>query len=151
MAVKINMADLGAWVNENKARQLAVIKASTQELARRANLEKGHGGRMPRDTGTLRGSFVNSQNSAKLGIDGDAAIYTLAAVSDIGQSDYESLQFGWTVEYARRVNSGFTGEDSLGRIYNQTGAFFIEFGTDSWKQIVAEQAAKAEAIVRSRS
>lgn len=145
------MADAGAWVNEKKTRQRAVLQGSVQELARRANLQRADGGRMPRDTGTLRGSFVNSQNGAKLGKDGDAVIYTLAAVADIGQSDFETIQFGWTVEYARRVNSGFIGEDSLGRTFNQTGAFYIEFATDSWQTIVAEQAAKAEASVRSRA
>ena len=40
------------------------------------------------------------------------------------------------VEYARRINSGFTGRDSLGRYYDQPGQHMIE-------QVIAEMPAIA--------
>lgn len=37
-------------------------------------------------------------------------------------------RFGTNVEYARRVEFGFVGRDSLGREYNQKGQFFFTRG-----------------------
>lgn len=146
---KLRMADMGAWVNEKKSRQRAVLLGSIQELTRLTNLTRAKGGRMPVVTGTLRGSFVNSANGAEMGT-ADPAIYGLMSAQAIGDGDFETVTFGWTAIYALRVNSGFFGEDSLGRTYNQNGAHYVEFGTDQWKRIVAKEAAKAEASVRSR-
>lgn len=45
------------------------------------------------------------------------------------------------VEYAARINFGFTGKDSLGREYNQRGAHMVE-------QVIAEGPAIAEKVIR---
>jgi hypothetical protein len=38
----------------------------------------------------------------------------------------DTMEFAWTVPYARRVNSGFTGTDSLGRTFDVPGRFFVD-------------------------
>ena len=40
--------------------------------------------------------------------------------------------------YARRIEYGFVGEDSLGREYNQKGRFFVRKNIKRAKQIVSQ-------------
>jgi hypothetical protein len=44
--------------------------------------------------------------------------------------------------YAPRQNYGFVGTDSLGRTYNQSGAFFVEGAGAKWEQFVKEAEAE---------
>lgn len=44
--------------------------------------------------------------------------------------------------YGRRLEYGFTGEDKLGRHYNQPGRGFVGLTVTEWTQIVAQQAAR---------
>lgn len=47
---------------------------------------------------------------------------------------------GYQARYARRVNSGLVGADSLGRVYNQSGAHFVEGAVKKWPRIVRQAA-----------
>jgi hypothetical protein len=60
----------------------------------------------------------------------------------------DTATFTYTAAYARRVNSGFTGQDSLGRTYNQQGAHFVENAVDQWPALVAASVAKAKAAIK---
>lgn len=48
------------------------------------------------------------------------------------ESPYE-LQVGSDLPHARRRNWGFVGADSLGRVYNDAGAYFMEHGLEASK------------------
>lgn len=57
---------------------------------------------------------------------------------EVGSTAY----IGYQANYARRINYGFVGEDSLGRNYNQAGRGFVERAAAKWPTIVAEAAAR---------
>jgi|TARA_R100000479_G_scaffold176487_1_gene131342 hypothetical protein len=54
----------------------------------------------------------------------------------------ETLYIGFQAKYAARQNYGFTGEDSLGRTYNQSGFAFVEKAVAKWPFIVSNAARK---------
>ena len=137
-----SFANLDAWARQTEARMNAVIKGSTQEVARIAQTPKAKGGRMPVDTGMLRNSFQSSLNGSTSLSGGDS--YVMVAAS---MKAGDVAQFGWTAAYARRINYGFVGEDSLGRSYNQQGAHFLEGAAMQWPSIVAGEVTKAQAAV----
>ena len=59
----------------------------------------------------------------------------------LGMSGDETIYLGWQANYARRQNFGFTGEDALGRTYNQSGLGFLEAAVAKWPSIVKDAAA----------
>jgi hypothetical protein len=54
----------------------------------------------------------------------------------------ETMRFAWTEPHARRVNSGFTGTDSLGRTYNVPGRFFVDKNAAKFPEFVRKRAAE---------
>jgi hypothetical protein len=54
----------------------------------------------------------------------------------------DTIYLGWQAAYSRRLNYGFVGADSLGRVYNQSGYGFAEATAAKWPSIVARNAAK---------
>ena len=54
----------------------------------------------------------------------------------------DTMEFAWTMPYARRVNSGFTGTDSLGRTYDVPGRFFVDFNAAKFPEFVRKRAAE---------
>lgn len=94
-------------------------------------------GRIP----TVSTDLVNSlavQTNGVLGGKGEHSYVT--AIGGMGLGD--TLRFGWTMDYSARVHSGFTGADSLGRVYNQQGWHWITPHAQRWPQIVARNAMK---------
>jgi len=61
----------------------------------------------PVDTGLLRDSMLLSQPVASLKMN-------------------DRIQITYTTDYARRMEMGFTGYDSLGRYYDQAGRWWIK-------------------------
>lgn len=140
-----SFSNLDAWARATQERMNAVVRGSTQEVARIAQTPRAKGGRMPVDTGTLRNSFMSSLNGST-GLTGPESFVMIAAQMEAG----DVAEFGWggaAKEYARRVNYGFSGQDKLGRTYNQQGAHFLEGATMQWPAIVAAEVAKAKAAV----
>lgn len=77
------------------------------------------------DTGFLRGSYFASINEPPEGegsIGRDSSAINAVAF-DLKPGD--TYYMGNTAVYARRVEYGFVGKDSLGRSYNQQGAYTI--------------------------
>lgn len=126
-----------AFRDKTKAQMRAALSASVQDVISEAQRPEAQGGRMPVDTGFLRGSLVSELNGAKIAEGADS--YTLAA-AQIEPGDV--ARFGWTAEYARRMELGFVGTDSKGRTYNQSGRHFVEGAAAQWPAIVERNAAR---------
>ena len=140
--VQYTFATLDAWTKKTQRRIDAVLKDATQSVVAVAQTSKGHGGRMPVITNTLRGSLESSIAGGASG-EGEKSHILVAPLMKGG----DLATFTWTAEYARRVNNGFTGADSLGRNYSQVGAHFVEGAVDQWPAIVRASIAKAKARV----
>ena len=140
--VQYTFATLDAWTKKTQRRIDAVLKDATQSVVAVAQTSKGHGGRMPVITNTLRGSLESSIAGGASG-EGESSHILVAPLMKGG----DLATFTWTAEYARRVNNGFTGADSLGRNYSQVGAHFVEGAVDQWPAIVRASTAEAKARV----
>jgi hypothetical protein len=58
-----------------------------------------------------------------------------------------TVYLGFSAIYARRLEYGFVGEDSLGRAYNQSGYRVVGRAAQNWGWIVAEAVSRAKAAV----
>lgn len=135
-------SQLDEWSRATQARMDAIVKGSTQEICRIAQTPVTKGGRLPFDLGNLMNSFQSSLNGGTA-LEGAASYVAIAASMEAG----DVAEFGWGAEYARRLEYGFTGQDSLGRTYNQQGRHFLSGAMLEWPTVVAEQVAKAKAAV----
>ena len=141
--VKYTFATLDAWTKKTEKRIDAVLKDATQSVVAVAQVSRDNGGRMPVITNNLRNSLQSSIAGGAFA-EGEASHILVAPQMKGG----DLATFTWTAEYARRINSGFTGADSLGRNYSQVGAHFVEGAVDQWPAIVRASIAKAKARVR---
>lgn len=135
-------ASLDAWARATQQRMDAVVKGSTQEICSIAQTPSTKGGRLPFDLGNLRNSFQSSLNGSPA-LEGAESFVAIAAAMEAG----DVAEFGWSAEYARRLEYGFTGQDKLGRTYNQQGRHFLSGAMLEWPRVVTEQVAKAKAAV----
>jgi hypothetical protein len=133
-----------SWVSASQVFLEAVVKESTQEVIRLMKVPVSAGGNMPVDTSFLQNSLVgvtgsqippiNPSADGKTGpqLGNAAGIEAVIANWQPGQS----MAFGFIASYAARQNYGFTGTDSLGRNYNQSGRHFVELAAQQWYTIV---------------
>jgi len=140
--VKYTFSTLDQWTKKTEKRIDAVLKDATQSVIAVAQQTKAKGGRMPVDTGNLRNSLQSSIAGGASG-EGESSHILVAPLMKGG----DVATFTWTAEYARRVNNGFTGADSLGRNYTQVGAHFVEGAVDQWPAIVRASIRKAKVAV----
>ena len=56
----------------------------------------------------------------------------------------DTVVIGMQAGYAARMNFGFVGPDSLGRVYNQSGSHYMERAVNMWPELV-ERAGRAVA------
>jgi len=137
---------LGKWAQKTKRRTDAVIKDAAQTTVQIIQLPKAKGGRMPVVTSNLRNSLMSSVAGGAMA--SGAENYVMVTASMKG-GDVATFTWGnGEVPYARRVNNGFTGTDSIGRTYAQAGAHFVEGGVDQWPATLRGSVAKAKARVR---
>lgn len=102
--------------------------------------------RSPLKTGFLRGSWFAALNTAPIGRGqiGGASIARLnaaAAALELGDTYFAAN----TAAYARRLEFGFVGEDSLGRHYNQAGRFWVRGVMNQASRIAMEAVARVAA------
>lgn len=120
--------------NENAG---LIFATAIQKLETEMKLTVNNGGLTPIDTGNLRRSIVTS-NVAMPQVDTEEKEYAEVSFTidkdDLGKPVYIGVQ----AVYGPRQNYGFVGEDSLGRYYNQTGAYFVEGAGNKWQQFVTE-------------
>lgn len=117
-----------------------VARQSIQEVVRTAQTPRDKGGRLPVDTGNLRNSLASGLNGA-FGSPGEDSYVLAITALRLG----DVARFAWTAEYARRIELGFTGTDSLGRSYNQGGAGFVSGAAMTWQQVVSKNALRVRA------
>ncbi|NTG48578.1 hypothetical protein G6M04_14390 [Agrobacterium rhizogenes] len=125
----------------------AVYQTAAQTVANEVRTPVAEGGRMPIKTGNLRRSLMASTSTMPTIVEGkqtfsDSPVELIIAGAELGGTIY----LGFQAAYAARMEYGFVGEDSLGRVYNQTGFGFVASVAQRWGEIVRE----AEQTVRSR-
>jgi hypothetical protein len=142
-------AQVSEWVKAEQEREAAVLRTAAQMVANNVRTSVAQGGRIPVDTGNLKNSLMASTTSMptvdqqeKQYADQSGEIELIIANLDVG----ETLYLGFQAAYGPRMNYGFVGEDSLGRLYNQAGYGFVDAEAQDWPQTVK----RAEETVRGR-
>lgn len=136
---------IGEWAKQTQERIEAVHKRSVELLADEMTRTKPNGGRVPVDTSNLANSLVPSQTAmpktSTEKVAGAADVGAFTATMDVTKPTW----LGYTAVYARRRNYGFVGADSLGRVYNEQGDYFVEGAIAQWPQLVAAAVADVKA------
>lgn len=136
-------ADIQKWKNLTAAKIKKVAINSIQDTLEGAqSTARGISvggtlieGRIP----VASGDLVNSLSSQVLGGGGStgAASYTVALSGfEIG----DVMRFEWSMAYARRIELGFVGTDSLGRTYEQKGWHFVGKNAARFSEFVDKNA-----------
>lgn len=128
---------IGAWASATEKRIDAVHKGSLEKLSMEMTRTVSEGGNVPLDTGNLYRSLAADNNAMPKTADGPFTGSNATAVIAKTRID-QPVWFGYQAGYARRMNFGFVGADSLGRVYNQNGYHFVERAISMWPQIVSE-------------
>lgn len=137
MAKQTLAASVKQFANMTKMQMRGVFAESVQDVVDAAQLPKAKGGRLPVVSGFLRNSLASGLNGT-LGPQGpDSYVVTLSQL-ELG----DIAQFAWTAPYARRIELGFSGKDSLGRTYEQAGTHFLSAAVAQWPQFVTGNAAR---------
>lgn len=146
-------ATVSAWTAASQARLNAVFRDAAQTVANEVRRPKSAGGAMPVDTGNLRRSLLASTSSlpsVRVGDqafpDNDDQITLTIAGAQLGDKIY----MGFQAAYARRMEYGFVGADSLGRYYNQQGNGFVRLTAQRWTEIVHASAQKMRSRTEAR-
>lgn len=128
---------LGKWADKVDGTLDALARQAPQELAKTTVIAT------PVDTGFLRGSWQPAIGEAAVAekpthdVGGALAAAAISAViADMKTGD--TFHMRNNAAYARRLEYGFVGEDSLGRTYNQTGRYYVRDSVAKWPQIVEQ-------------
>lgn len=92
-------------------------------------------------SGNLRRSLMAStfmMPQFKPGVKFDADNTGPISLTIIGMSARDTFYFGFQAAYAARWNYGFTGPDSLGRTFNQSGSGMVETSAAKWVLFVKQ-------------
>ena len=148
-------AEVDEWVRATKARMDAVFRTATLRLIQKMQTP---GEYVPFDTGALRASLVVTVNGSPppprtkepaspstAWSDGEVIATIAGAVAG------DKVIASYTVAYARRLEFGFVGTDSLGRTYNQQGRGWVRRAAQQWPAIVAQATADAKAAVAANT
>lgn len=138
------------WVQQTEKRINAVFRLSTQKTI--SYMQEI----VPFQDGFLRASLVvlvnqdpplpNRTEKDGLGQYTDAYMQLQIASAVAG----DRITAAYTMEYARRLEFGFSGADSLGRLYNQPPRGWTRLAAQRWKEFVDEATAEAKARVASK-
>lgn len=127
MAKKRLSNQVSRWASKAKARTVAGLRLATQTLVEEANRPVSQGGKMPVDTGFLRGSLAASFTDIPMPYGPPPEL--LIAQFSAG----DVLFLGWTARYARHVEAKF---------------FFMRSAAQRWTQFVVAAAREARAKIR---
>jgi len=142
-------AQIDAWVNKVEGAAEAIFKESMQELVATAQ------SRVPVDTGFMKNSLLAS-TAMMPPIDpgskpepGATYPYTGTEISAAisGTELGDTVYLGYTAAYARRLEFGFDGVDSLGRVYRQQPLAFVRLAAQDWANIVRRQEQRLSARI----
>ena len=126
---------VGSWGSKTERRLDAVYARSVELLGEELSKTTREGGRVPFQTGNLANSLLASTSAMPPTSEGPFTGSNVGLVA----ATLKATQFvylGYQARYARRVNNGMVGADSLGRVYNQEGAHFVEGAVAEWPNIV---------------
>lgn len=126
---------IGAWASRTEKRIDAVYARSIELLAEEMSKTTKEGGKVPIDTGNLANSLLASKQSMPTTSDGPFTGSNVGIITATIRASH-SVWLGYQAGYARRINNGFVGADSRGRVYNQQGAHFVESAVANWSNIV---------------
>lgn len=125
--------DVRKWVEKAKANTREVVIEAIQDINEQVVVTT------PVVTGFLRASWFASLNQMPGGQGGGGSVAQMNVVAGnlkLGDVFYA----GNSAVYARRVEYGFVGQDSLGRNYNQAGRHWVQAVMLNADQIAAEAA-----------
>lgn len=132
-------AQVKDWTKRTEKAQEHIFKSATQRLVDAMLLSRERGGNMPVVTGNLYRSLLASTSampSVRAGVqefpDNSGQVAMTINSANLGDTIY----LGFQAAYARRVNYGFVGTDSLGRTYNQSGSNFVGLAAQRWQEFV---------------
>ena len=123
------LKDIAGLVKED---MIDVAQGATEDVVFDMQQPVAKGGRLPVVTANLRNSLASGLNGS-FGPEGADSYVLVISRMDIG----DVARFAYTAEYARRVNSGFSGTDSLGRKYEQEGRHFVTAAAAKFPDYVA--------------
>lgn len=130
-------AAIDKWLGRVQEDLITLARQSIFDLVRMVVFDT------PVHVGFLRGNWQPAIGAAPPPKDGGTAdpsgsmALADATVRLQGLTLQDTFYFTNATAYARRVNYGFVGEDSLGRHYNQAGQFYLENNLAKWPAIVA--------------
>lgn len=136
-------ATIGKWASKSEERITAVRRRSVELLGDEMTRTKPQGGRVPFLMGNLMRSVLADTKAMPKVADGPFPGSNVGLVAATLRND-QPLWIGYQSKYARRMNFGFVGADSLGRVYNQQGNHFVEGAIAEWPQIVARAVAEVK-------
>jgi hypothetical protein len=120
-------------------RQERIYRRAVELLAVEMNRTSFNGGALPHLTGNLMRSFLASKDAMiSRGASGDTYAGQDVGIVIAGAALEDAIYLGWQATYARRMNSGFVGQDSLGRNYNHAGRHFVERAVAMWPALVSQ-------------
>lgn len=127
--------DVSKWVAGAKEKTRLVAVETVHDLNEAAVA------RTPVKTGNLRRSWFGQVNVIPSGMPGkNVDPIAQATIAAAGLKVGDVYYMGNTAAYARRLEYGFVGEDSLGRTYNQAGRFFVRSVMNEASQIAIRAA-----------
>ena len=128
---------IDAWAAQTKERIDAVYARSVELLGEEMAKSRNEGGRVPFLTGNLTRSLLASKSGMPNVSDGPYAGSNIGLIAATLKAD-ETVYIGYQAKYAARQNYGYVGSDSLGRVYNQQGAYFVDHAVANWPTIVTK-------------
>ncbi|MBZ5761587.1 hypothetical protein LAV84_18265 [Rhizobium sp. VS19-DR104.2] len=140
-------ASISEWAKNELGAAEAIFQLAAQTVANEVKKPLADGGSMPIKTGNLRRSLMASTAEMPT-VKTDQTTFTDSGIELViaGAELGSTVFLGFQAAYAARMNYGFVGTDSLGRVYNQTGYAFVDKVAQRWPTIVKE----AETAVRAR-
>lgn len=140
-------AQVSDWCRETEGAAEATLQLAAQMVFNQVRTTYNEGGRLPIDNGDLRRSIVADAQSMP-GVDPTKTEFTdksAASLEILGSMELGTVSYiGVTAAYGPRMEYGFVGTDSLGRVYNQTGFGYIAAEQQAWPQTVAKAGAQIQ-------
>lgn len=136
-------AQIDAWVKKSEARLTAVFRLSSDKVISAVY------DRTPVDLGYLRASWTVNLTGVVPMNKKDGAVNPPIYSAVIGGAELgETIYASFAAVYARRIEYGFVGQDSLGRTYNQSGRRMVGHAVQNWQFYVDQATSEAKARVK---
>jgi hypothetical protein len=124
---------LGQWVDKVGNGLDALARVACQDLSEAVVDDT------PIDTGFLVGNWQPSLNAPTLAVDetgsGNGYAQSKVGIVVAGIKAGDVYYMVNNAAYARRIEYGFVGADSLGRVYNQPGRHMVTINIKRWDKL----------------